>query len=209
MQDTLNDLVATLDENAKGGISLTDKTVRRALAMDPVREKIQGLLDKNFPFVSAAAQPCSDPTRAKVIFRFGPSPEFEHSATPVVIANFESATNRFLSVTEAASDSVSDNRGFGALPFALAAPSFAQAASTPATDPLYIAMSDRRQRFTEALAAQGSTELLAVPGTPVNTDQDTKYGTSEKSTGDGSDYDTAEDTCTDHEYDIQEDPDNS
>jgi hypothetical protein len=209
MQDTLNELVATLDENAKGGISLTDKTVRRALAMDPVREKIQGLLDRNFPFVSAAAQPCTDPAKAKVIFRFGASPDFEHSATPVVIANFESATNRFLSVTEVASDSVSDNRGFGSLPFALAAPSFAQAASMPATDPRFIAMSDRRQRFTEALAAEGSTEVFAVHGTSVITDTDTKYATSEKSTGDGSDYDTVDDTCIDHEYDIQEDPDNS
>ncbi len=210
MSGSIDELIATLEGAAKGGVSLDQHTVLRALRLEQVREKVSALLARNFTMLSAAPAPSAIAEIVAVELVFLPPPGTANIALPKVIASFSAPTGEFISVSEPYSGTVASQHS-SVLPFALAAPSFTEATALPDTDAALQAVQLRRTEYTgEVMGAEELSGVTAYPTTSQTgypSASPTSYPTSGLTTPNDNDTrpDTRPDSTTDYRTDTTTD----
>jgi hypothetical protein len=177
MATKIVELIAELTKRAKTGLNFADNMVLRALDFSEVRDKLQSLLDQNYSLIGAEPLPSGVETLSQVLFRLRPPPGTAALDALGIVIMFERSSNKFVS----ASDVVpigGGMTGFGAVPFAMGAPSFVRATVRPTSDPANARMQDRRANFWRDLRPTGQP-AGERGGTPVGCWESYTYGTAE------------------------------
>jgi hypothetical protein len=221
MPESLDKLISDMETAAKSGVGVEDQLVLRALRIPDIYLKVSSLLERNYSLISARPLPARLRDIAEVIFIFSAPPGSASLSNPAVIGLFQVATNAFVSVTDefALSQSleVTARSGLGALPFALATPSYTEASAIVGVSPALQAVQSRRQTFSEGLAGSAPYDTTSYPSqssTGYPSSELTPYPTSGMTTPNDNDTqadnraDTTTDYQTDYTTDYQDDPDN-
>ncbi len=181
MHQNLEKLLQELTERAKHGASLEEQMVLRALRIPEIQEKLSSALDQGFSLVNAIPLPSAVPEVAQVLFQLHPPPGYASLKPPGFIGSFAVQGDAFLSVSEMIE--ITPPQGtMGALPLALAAPSFTQATALPDHDPTLRALNQRREAFTNFIVGSGSGSWWPPKPPGPTPPVPTRYQTQESTT---------------------------
>jgi hypothetical protein len=167
------EFIQNITDRASRGLDFADNIVVRALDFEEVRDQLQGLVDQGYGLIGGEPLPSAIDGITQVLFRLS-SPK--HSDQSGVIILFERSSNRLISVSDPATLPAAAATGFGAIPFALNAPSFVRSTVGVASAPANMQMQARRTRFAAAMNLPGGTREAAT-GTPVGCYEGFTYGT--------------------------------
>ena len=188
----INEWIAGLRAKVATGITAQDHLVLRALENSEIRARLDALLSKGYSLCSAVAVASAVPNVGQVLFQVGPVTGPNKQELKGTLASFELLNNDFLSLSEVFPMATFQGvQSMGALPFALATPSFSRAAAVATSDPKLQQNWARGDAFRAGLGARvrrsSSTQVVAsnraMPkfssGTSVGCYEDTPYNTSE------------------------------
>lgn len=192
MSTAIEQLIADLTERAKTGLGFADNMVLRALDFSETREKLQAVLDRNYSLIGAEPLPSGIEKLSQVLFRLNPPPGSATFDALGMVIMFERSSNKFISATDVIS--VGKTQGFGAVPFAMNAPSFVRATVRPSSDPANMRMQERREGFWRGAGPGAHQAGARSTGTSHGSWETYTYGSSESYDTNGSkDWHTVDD----------------
>jgi hypothetical protein len=186
--------------SSRSAISLEQKSLTRALYLPEVQQKMEAARNRGLVMMEARAVASKDPYVAQVLMHFAEA----GGTLPAmgVLVSYKAQTSEFISAVDCAPDPARSQAGLGALPFMLATPSYCGMGTVRDTDPEFRRLEDRRQQFSNMIFDELDVAVpMRASGTVNGTPGKTRYGTSEKTSNNGTDWEINDDYSQDQDYD--------